>query len=66
MKVKIKLGRARRIYLERLLERGLAGNDLQEVGETIFNRGLQELVPAEWMREMVDQAERRLAQKRKR
>jgi hypothetical protein len=65
LKVKIKLGPARRMYLERLLERGLAGCNIQEVAETVFNRGLQEIVPAEWMREVVDMAEQRRARKRK-
>ena len=59
MQVKFKLGRARKMYLRRLLERGLSGCDIQEVAETVFNRGLQECVPAEWMREAVERAERR-------
>lgn len=63
MKVKFKLGRARRMYLARLLQRGTYGNDLREVAETIFNRGLQEIVPAEWMREVVDLAESRRRRK---
>jgi hypothetical protein len=63
-KIKIKLGPARRMYVERLLERGLSGNTFDEVVDTIFCRGLQELVPAEWMREAVDLAERRRAARR--
>ena len=56
MKVSFKLRRAQQMYLKRLLERGLSGCNLQEVAETVFNRGLQECVPAEWMREAVERA----------
>jgi hypothetical protein len=66
MKVTFKLGRARKMYLRRLLERGCAGNNITEVAEWIFNRGLQECVPAEWMREAVERAERKALRRRKR
>lgn len=59
MKIKITLGRARRMYCERLLRRGLSGNSIEEVVDTVFNRGLQECVPAEWMREAIDRANKR-------
>jgi hypothetical protein len=55
-KVTLRLGRARRIYVERLLARGLHGNSPEEVVDIIFCRGLEETVPAEWMREMVEKA----------
>jgi hypothetical protein len=51
-KITVRLGRARRLYVERLLIGGMHGNDLAEVVDTIFCRGLQECVPAEWMREV--------------
>lgn len=51
-KVTVRLGRARRIYIERLLARGLHGNDADEVVDIVFCRGLQEIVPAEWMSEI--------------
>jgi hypothetical protein len=57
--VTLRLGRARRMYVDRLLARGLAGNTAAEVVDTVFNRGLQEMVPAEWMREAVERAEER-------
>lgn len=60
-KVTIRLGRARRMYIERLIERGLSGDTAEEVVETVFCRGLQECVPAEWMREASDLAKRRPA-----
>lgn len=53
-KVTIRLGRARRIYVERLMARGLSGDTPAEVVDAIFCRGLQECVPAEWMREIVE------------
>ena len=53
-KVTIRLGRVRRMYIERLLTRGLAGDNAEQVVDTVFCRGLQELVPAEWMREVID------------
>lgn len=55
-KVTVRLGRARRMYVERLLARGLHGDSAEEVVETLFCRGLQECVPAEWMREVIDAA----------
>ena len=51
-KVTIRLGRVRRMYIERLLARGLHGDTPAEVVETLFCRGLQKCVPAEWMREV--------------
>jgi hypothetical protein len=65
MKATFKLGPARRMYVTRLLERGLAGCSVGEVVETIFNRGLQEMVPAEWMLEASDRAAARLKRKRR-
>jgi hypothetical protein len=56
-KVEIRLGPARRRYIERLLAGGLHGNTAEEVVETLFCRGLQECVPAEWMREAGDDAQ---------
>jgi hypothetical protein len=53
-KVTLFLGPARRIYVKRLIERGLHGDDASEVVESIFSRGLEQCVPADWMREMVD------------
>lgn len=52
--VKVRLGRARRMYIRRLLARGLFGNSPSEVVDIVFCRGLQELVPAEWMREAIE------------
>lgn len=53
-KVAVRLGRARRMYVERLLARGLYGDSVEETVDIIFCRGLQELVPAEWMRDAVE------------
>ena len=53
-KVTVRLGRARRMYIERLMARGLAGDTPAEVVDTVFCRGLQEMVPAKWMREAVE------------
>lgn len=58
-KVTVRLGRARRMYIERLMARGLSGDTPEEVVDVIFCRGLQECVPAEWMREAVEKAEAR-------
>jgi len=55
-KVVVRLGRARRMYVERLMSRGLSGDTPAEVVDVIFCRGLQECVPAEWMREAVEAA----------
>jgi hypothetical protein len=55
-KVVVRLGRARRLYVERLMARGLSGDTPSEVVDTIFCRGLQKCVPAEWMREVVEAA----------
>jgi hypothetical protein len=57
-KVTLHLGPARRLYVERLLARGLSGDTPEEVVETLFCRGLQECVPAEWMREVVEKKRR--------
>jgi hypothetical protein len=64
MKAKFKLGPARRMYVTRLLERGLSGNNAREVVETIFNRGLQELIPNDWMLEASDRAAARLKRRK--
>lgn len=50
-KATIRLGRARRMYVARLLAGGLHGDSPEEVVDVIFCRGLQECVPAEWMRD---------------
>lgn len=49
--IRVQLGRARRMYVRRLMARGLAGDTPAEVVDFVFCRGLQELVPAEWMRD---------------
>jgi hypothetical protein len=58
-KVKVRLGPARRMYVERLMARGMSGDTPAEVVDVIFCRGLQECVPAEWMRDVVARAEKR-------
>lgn len=50
----VRLGPARRMYVERLLARGLFGNSVEECVDIIFCRGLQELVPAEWSRDAIE------------
>ena len=57
-KITIHLGRARRLYIERLLERGTWGDTPAEVVDRIFCRGLQECVPAEWMRDIAEELKR--------
>lgn len=54
--MRIRLGRARRMYVQRLLSTGLHGDTVAEVIETIFCRGLQECVRPEWMREASEAA----------
>lgn len=56
-KVKVRLGPARRMYVERLIARGLSGDTPAEVVDVIFCRGLQECVPAEWMRDAIAKAD---------
>jgi hypothetical protein len=51
------------MYIERLLARGLSGDTPAEVVDVIFCRGLQESVPAEWMRDAVDRANKRKGKK---
>lgn len=58
-KVVIRMGRARRVYVAKLLNRGLHGNTAAEVVETLFCRGLQECVPAEWMRDIAEELKKR-------
>lgn len=53
-KVTIRLGPARRLYIKRMLKRGLSGDNVEECVDVIFCRGLQECVPAEWMREVIE------------
>lgn len=48
-KVTLRLGPARRMYIERLLAGGLHGDSVDEVVDTLFCRGLQECVRPEWM-----------------
>lgn len=55
-KITLRLGPARRLYVKRLLMRGLSGDTAQEVCDTLFCRGLQQCVPAEWMRDAADRA----------
>lgn len=52
-KVTIRLGPARRAYINRLLAGGLHGETPGEVVEGIFCRGLLQCVPAEWIREVI-------------
>lgn len=63
-KLTVRLGPARRMYIRRLLERGLSGDTPGEVLETIVNRGLQEIVPPEWMRDAIELAQIRARRKR--
>ncbi len=58
-KITVRLGRARRLYVEKLIERGTWGDTPAEVIDRIFCAGLQQCVPPEWMREIVDLLERR-------
>jgi hypothetical protein len=51
------------MYVERLMARGLSGDTPAEVVDTVFCRGLQECVPAEWMRDAVDMARKRKSAK---
>jgi hypothetical protein len=53
-KATIRLGRARRMYIQRLLARGLSGDTPEEVVDAVFCRGLQECVPPEWMHEVIE------------
>jgi hypothetical protein len=47
----LRLGRAQRMYVERLLAGGLHGDSAAQVVYTLFCRGLQECVPLEWIGE---------------
>jgi hypothetical protein len=58
-KVTVRLGPARRMYVNRLLARGLHGNSAAEVADIIFCRGLEVCVPPDWMREAAQRAARR-------